>query len=134
MGAASLLRRHIGLLLLLLLLAAGASGAAAQVVVDVGVILDRTTWVGNISWTSIELALDEFYADPRYAGYRTRLKLHLRDTGPDPIDAAAAGTYTAPLNPRNMEAVVELLFLFFSVALLKHRRNLLSGPSWALSH
>ncbi|XP_051187711.1 glutamate receptor 2.9 isoform X2 [Lolium perenne] len=91
MGAAPLLQRHSGLLLLLLLLAAGASGAAAQVVVDVGVILDRTTWVGNISWTSIELALDEFYADPRHAGYRTRLKLHLRDTGPDPIDAAAAG-------------------------------------------
>jgi hypothetical protein len=78
----------------LLLLVAGASSVAAQVV-DVGVILDRTTWVGNISWTSIELAREEFYA--RNAGFKTRLKLHLRDTGPDAIDAAAAGTHTAPL-------------------------------------
>uniref|UniRef100_A0ACD5Y1N4 Uncharacterized protein n=1 Tax=Avena sativa TaxID=4498 RepID=A0ACD5Y1N4_AVESA len=94
MGAAPLLwavlRRRHGLLLVLLLLVAGASGVAAQVV-DVGVILDRTTWVGNMSWTCIELALEDFYADPRNARSRTRLKLHLRDTGPDAIDAAAAG-------------------------------------------
>uniref|UniRef100_A0ACD5YFI8 Uncharacterized protein n=1 Tax=Avena sativa TaxID=4498 RepID=A0ACD5YFI8_AVESA len=94
MGAAPLLwivlRRRHGLLLVLLLLVAGASGVAAQTV-DVGVILDRTTWAGNMSWTSIELAREEFYADPRYARYRTRLKLHLRDTGPDALDAAAAG-------------------------------------------
>ncbi|CAM0951465.1 unnamed protein product [Alopecurus aequalis] len=85
-------------LLVLLLLVAGASSVAAQgggalqrQVVDVGVILDRKTWVGNISWTSIELALEEFYAHPPRAGYRTRLKLHLRDTGLDAVSAAAAG-------------------------------------------
>jgi hypothetical protein len=92
------------LLALLLLLVAGAYGIAAQgggaagtrprrqQVVDVGVILDRKTWVGNISWTCIELAMEDFYASPRHAGYSTRLKLHLRDTGLDAVSAAAAGT------------------------------------------
>ena len=95
------LRRH-GLLVLLLLLI-GASGVAAQgggvvpprrrrQVVDVGVILDTKTWVGNMSWTCMELALDDFYADDSHARYLTRLKLHLRDTGPNAVDAAAAGT------------------------------------------
>uniref|UniRef100_A0A453KVN9 Glutamate receptor n=1 Tax=Aegilops tauschii subsp. strangulata TaxID=200361 RepID=A0A453KVN9_AEGTS len=94
------LRRH-GRLLVLLLLLIGAYGAAAQgggvaprrrrQVVDVGVILDTKTWVGNISWTFMELALDDFYADDSHARFRTRLKLHLRDTGPGVVDAASAG-------------------------------------------
>ncbi|XP_051187708.1 glutamate receptor 2.9 isoform X2 [Lolium perenne] len=69
----------------------GAPGALRPQVVDVGVILDRKTWVGNISWTCIELAMEDFYASPRHAGYSTRLKLHLRDTGLDAVSAAAAG-------------------------------------------
>ncbi|KAM0880682.1 hypothetical protein ACQ4PT_033389 [Festuca glaucescens] len=89
-------------LFVLLLLVAGAHGVVAQggggapgaprpQVVDVGVILDRKTWVGNISWTCIELAMEDFYASPRHASYTTRLKLHLRDTGLDAVSAAAAG-------------------------------------------
>ncbi|KAF7065615.1 hypothetical protein CFC21_071703 [Triticum aestivum] len=95
------LRRH-GLLIVILLLLIGAYGVAAQgggvvpprrrrQVVDVGVILDTKTWVGNTSWTCMELALDDFYADASHARYRTRLKLHLRDTGPGAVDAASAG-------------------------------------------
>lgn len=58
---------------------------------DVGVILDRTTWLGNVSWACMELALEDFYADARYASYSTRVRLHLRDTGPSAVDAASAG-------------------------------------------
>ncbi|KAI5003895.1 hypothetical protein ZWY2020_031138 [Hordeum vulgare] len=93
------LHRH-ALLLALVLLVGTASGVAAQGggaaprrrqrVVDMGVILNRTTWVGNMSWTCIELALEDFYAEASHAGYRTRLKLHLRDTGPDAVEAASA--------------------------------------------
>ncbi|KAG2635168.1 glutamate receptor 2.9-like [Panicum virgatum] len=68
--------------------AAGESGRRA---VDVGVILDRTTWLGNVSWACMELALEDFYADAARASYRTRLRLHLRDTGPSAVDAASAG-------------------------------------------
>ncbi|KAE8784573.1 Glutamate receptor 2.7 [Hordeum vulgare] len=92
---------HLRVLLALALLVGAASGVAAQGggaaprrrqrVVDVGVILDRTTWVGNMSWTCMELAVEDFYADAGQAGHGTRLKLHLRDTGPDAVDAAAAG-------------------------------------------
>ncbi|KAE8784567.1 Glutamate receptor 2.9 [Hordeum vulgare] len=98
--AMAVLGRHALLLALVLLF--GASGVAArrggvarprrrQQAVDVGVILDRSTWVGNTSWTCIELALEDFYADASHAGYRTRLKLHLRDTGPGAVEAASAG-------------------------------------------
>ncbi|XP_048562795.1 glutamate receptor 2.9-like [Triticum urartu] len=103
MGAVTLLRVATATAVLLtLVLLVGASSVTAQgggvapprrrrQVVDVGVILDRSTWVGNISWTCIELALEDFYADARYAGYRTRLKLHLRDTGLGAVEAASAG-------------------------------------------
>nr|CAB3453445.1 unnamed protein product [Digitaria exilis] len=67
--------------------ASGGGGAAGREAVDVGVILDRTTWVGNVSWACMELALEDFYADARY---RTRVTLHLRDTGPSAVDAASA--------------------------------------------
>ncbi|KAL6655759.1 hypothetical protein ACP70R_006585 [Stipagrostis hirtigluma subsp. patula] len=59
--------------------------------VDVGVILDLNTWVGNISWACMELALKDFYGDPRHGNYSTRVKLHLRDTGMGTIDAVSAG-------------------------------------------
>ena len=73
--------------------AAGESGRRA---VDVGVILDRTTWLGNVSWACMELALEDFYADAARASYRTRLRLHLRDTGPSAVDAASAGKSGEP--------------------------------------
>ena len=101
------LRRRHGLLLALVLLVGAASGVAAQGgdavprrrprTVDVGVILDRTTWVGNMSWTCMELAMEDFYADEDQAGYSARLRLHLRDPGPNAVDAAAAGTQTRAL-------------------------------------
>ncbi|CAN6217739.1 unnamed protein product [Urochloa humidicola] len=70
--------------------AAGAGGRRRRAV-DVGVILDRATWVGNVSWACMEMALEDFYADARHAGYSTRVGLHLRDTGPSAVDAASAG-------------------------------------------
>jgi hypothetical protein len=74
--------------------AAPAAGAGERRRVDVGVILDRTTWLGNISWACMELALQDFYADASHASYSTRVRLHLRDTsaGPSAVDAASAGT------------------------------------------
>uniref|UniRef100_N1QRR7 Glutamate receptor n=1 Tax=Aegilops tauschii TaxID=37682 RepID=N1QRR7_AEGTA len=93
--------RLLRVLLLALALLVGASGAAAQGggavprrrprTVDVGVILDRTTWLGNMSWTCMELAMEDFYADAGHE-YNATLRLHLRDTGPNAVDAAAAGT------------------------------------------
>uniref|UniRef100_A0A0D9XDZ7 Glutamate receptor n=1 Tax=Leersia perrieri TaxID=77586 RepID=A0A0D9XDZ7_9ORYZ len=91
--------------LLLLLCSLGIHGQRVDVVVDggnqaagprrravdVGVILDRTTWLGNISWACMELAMEDFYADRRHAGFRTRLRLHLRDTRLDAVEAASAG-------------------------------------------
>ncbi|KAL6846183.1 hypothetical protein ACP4OV_023631 [Aristida adscensionis] len=74
--------------------AAPAAPVGAVRRVDVGVILDRRTWVGNISWACMELALEDFYGGARWrrrrGGYSTRVRLHLRDTGPDPVDAASA--------------------------------------------
>jgi hypothetical protein len=106
-GSAALPSRPLALLLLLLLLllclvgaeqaapTPGAAGERRRVDVDVGVILDRTTWLGNISWACMELALQDFYADDDDAGYSTRVRLHLRDApaGPSAVDAASAGTY-----------------------------------------
>ncbi|CAL5074208.1 unnamed protein product [Urochloa decumbens] len=68
-----------------------AAGGTRRRAVDVGVILDRATWLGNVSWACMEMALEDFYADARHASYRTRVRLHLRDTGPSAVDAASAG-------------------------------------------
>jgi len=73
-----------------------AAGESGRLAVDVGVILDRTTWLGNVSWACMELALEDFYADAARASYRTRLRLHLRDTGPSAVDAASAGKSGEP--------------------------------------
>ncbi|CAN6204523.1 unnamed protein product [Urochloa humidicola] len=85
------------LVLLLLCLAGGAERGEGQAggrrrAVDVGVILDRATWLGNVSWACMEIALEDFYADGAgHANYSTRVRLHLRDTGPSAVDAASAG-------------------------------------------
>ncbi|XP_065010062.1 glutamate receptor 2.8-like [Musa acuminata AAA Group] len=77
--------------LLLLLLSSSLSyrprGAlAAQF--DVGVILDRKTWIGKISRTCMIMAVEDFYkANPDYT---TRLSLHWRDTDNSSISAASA--------------------------------------------
>lgn len=66
-------------------------GGARRRRVEVGVILDRRTWLGNISWACMELAVEDFYADEERASYSTALRLHLRDTRLDAVDAASAG-------------------------------------------
>ena len=77
--------------------AAGPAAGVGARRVDVGVILDRTTWLGNISWVCMELALEDFYADASNANYSTRVRLHPRDTpaGPSAVDAASVGTSSA---------------------------------------
>ncbi|MQM01374.1 hypothetical protein Taro_034132 [Colocasia esculenta] len=56
---------------------------------NVGVILDMgSNWNGNISWTCISMAVDDFYT--AHPENRTRVVLHLRDSGEDTMGAAAA--------------------------------------------
>ncbi|KAL5206658.1 hypothetical protein ABZP36_034867 [Zizania latifolia] len=102
-GAFLMLKRFVVVVGLLLICTSGAGGvdvvvdggaAVAGAVrrrVDVGVILDRSTWLGNISWACMELAMEDFYADVEHGNFSSRLRLHLRDTGPDAVDAASAG-------------------------------------------
>ncbi|KAG8050141.1 hypothetical protein GUJ93_ZPchr0009g587 [Zizania palustris] len=102
-GAFVMLKRFVVVVGLLLICASGAGGvdvvvdggaAVAGAVrrrVDVGVILDRSTWLGNISWACMELAMEDFYADVEHSNFSSRLRLHLRDTGPDAVAAASAG-------------------------------------------
>ncbi|XP_047340874.1 glutamate receptor 2.8-like [Impatiens glandulifera] len=55
---------------------------------NVGVVLDTTTFVGNIGLTYLEMAHSDFYS--AHSSYRTRLVLHVRDSNDQIIDAAAA--------------------------------------------
>lgn len=59
---------------------------------NVGVILDLETMVGKMAYTSISMALEDFYAVHR--NYSTKLSLHTRDSHGDDIQAAAAGYIT----------------------------------------
>ncbi|XP_073014438.1 glutamate receptor 2.9-like [Typha latifolia] len=56
--------------------------------VDVGVILNTSTYIGSISWTCMLLAVEDFYA--AHPNYNTRISLQLRDTETDVLSAAAA--------------------------------------------
>ena len=56
---------------------------------DVGVILDMGTWVGNLSWSCIRMALDDFYA--AHPDFATRLVLHPRNSQEDVVSAASGG-------------------------------------------
>ncbi|XP_047342747.1 glutamate receptor 2.8-like [Impatiens glandulifera] len=60
----------------------------STVLFNVGVILDTTTFVGNIGLTYLEMAHSDFYST--HTSYRTRLVLHVRDSNDQIIDAAAA--------------------------------------------
>ncbi|CAA7407338.1 unnamed protein product [Spirodela intermedia] len=60
----------------------------ALVSVNVGVILDMGTLVGKMCWTSISMAVDDFYAANR--NFTTRLVLHLRDGEASVISAGSA--------------------------------------------
>ena len=57
--------------------------------VAVGVILDLGTLVGKIARTSIQMALEDFYA--AHKNYSTRLILHIRDSHSNNVQAASAG-------------------------------------------
>ncbi|XP_042399613.1 glutamate receptor 2.7-like [Zingiber officinale] len=56
--------------------------------VDVGVILDLESLTGKRSWTSISMALDDFYA--AHGDNKTRVVLHLRDSKASAVGAAEA--------------------------------------------
>ncbi|CAL9056273.1 unnamed protein product [Musa banksii] len=60
----------------------------AAVPVNVGVILDVSSSAGKKSWTSISMAVDDFYAT--HSNCTTRVVLHLRNSKNDVVGAAAA--------------------------------------------
>ncbi|MQM16533.1 hypothetical protein Taro_049491 [Colocasia esculenta] len=66
----------------------GGASAAQRIPFRVGVILDRSNWNGNISWTCISMAVEDFYA--AHPKYRTRVELRLRDSGEDTVGASSA--------------------------------------------
>ncbi|KAJ0984992.1 hypothetical protein J5N97_003348 [Dioscorea zingiberensis] len=56
---------------------------------DVGVILDNSTWIGNISWGCMSMALEDFYNSR--SNFNKRISLHLRDVNKDdPVSSAFA--------------------------------------------
>ncbi|XP_074567998.1 glutamate receptor 2.9-like [Curcuma longa] len=77
------------LLLLPLFTLLPTSTQAAHEHLQVGVILDRATLIGNVSWTCIAMAAEDFYTT--YPNYSSRLSLHWRDTDDeDAVSAASA--------------------------------------------
>ena len=66
----------------------------APVSISVGVILDIDEPVGRMSRTSIDLALEDFYAS--HPNYSSRLQLQFRDSKKDVIVAASEGNEVAP--------------------------------------
>ncbi|KAL3721199.1 hypothetical protein ACJRO7_005938 [Eucalyptus globulus] len=56
--------------------------------IDVGVILDLDTYVGKMSKTCLEMAMDDFYS--AHNDYTTRLVLHTRNATSDAVTAASA--------------------------------------------
>ncbi|OEL14159.1 Glutamate receptor 2.7 [Dichanthelium oligosanthes] len=66
--------------------AQNATGRGAKEL-HVGVILDLGSLVGRMARTSIELAMEDFYAV--YGNYSTRLVLHVRDSMSDDVQAAS---------------------------------------------
>lgn len=57
-------------------------------VVNVGVVLDNRSWIGNISWSCMRMALDDFY--DTHPNYTRKLQLHYRDSGSTVFGAAAS--------------------------------------------
>jgi hypothetical protein len=80
------------ILLLILFTHFGAAQNAAKTgggEFPVGVILDLGTLVGKIARTSIQMALEDFYA--AHKNYNTKLVLHIRDSRSNNVQAASAG-------------------------------------------
>lgn len=62
---------------------------SASLPFHVGVILDFETILGEMSGTSISLAIEDFYDE--HPDYGTRLVLHRRDSSGDVVEAASEG-------------------------------------------
>ncbi|KAI6681165.1 hypothetical protein NL676_035046 [Syzygium grande] len=56
--------------------------------VNVGVVLDLETWVGQLGLSCINMSLSDFYSSN--PSYKTRLVLNVRDSKRDEVVAAAA--------------------------------------------
>ncbi|KAM0939244.1 putative periplasmic binding protein-like I [Dioscorea sansibarensis] len=55
---------------------------------DVGVILDTKTWMGNISWRCMAMAMEDFYNS--HSNFTKKLSLHLQDVNKDDRVASAS--------------------------------------------
>ncbi|XP_039165287.1 glutamate receptor 2.7-like [Eucalyptus grandis] len=61
---------------------------AQTILVNVGVVLDLQTWVGQMGLSCINISLSDFYTSN--PSYKTRLVLNVRDSKGDEVAAAAA--------------------------------------------
>lgn len=59
--------------------------------INVGVIVDYGRLVGKMVLNCINMTLSDFYISHGY--YKTRLRLHIKDSKEDVVEAAAASTY-----------------------------------------
>ncbi|KAK3437191.1 hypothetical protein EUGRSUZ_C01617, partial [Eucalyptus grandis] len=66
------------------------------IAVNVGVILDLETQVGQMGLTCINMSLSDFYSSN--PSYKTRLVLNVRDSKRDEVAAAAAGSLSLSLS------------------------------------
>ncbi|XP_056174176.1 glutamate receptor 2.1-like [Syzygium oleosum] len=64
------------------------SNNATMIPVNVGVVLDLETWVGQMGLSCINMSLSDFYSSN--PSYKTRLVLNVRDSKRDEVAAAAA--------------------------------------------
>lgn len=86
------------LLLVLLFISAAASSSASPRPVDVGVILDPGSPVGQTCHVSVNLALADFYS--AHPNYTTAIRLHFRHSDKDDvISTASAGNYNFNSSP-----------------------------------
>jgi len=69
---------------------------AETILVNVGVVLDLETWVGQMGLSCINLSLSDFYTSN--PSYKTRLVLNVRDSKGDEVAAAAAGSLSLSLS------------------------------------
>ncbi|KAL7113679.1 hypothetical protein ACP275_04G075500 [Erythranthe tilingii] len=59
-----------------------------KISINIGVILDMGTWEGKVVHSCIKMAVSDFYR--LNGGYRTRIALHVRDSGGDSLRSIAA--------------------------------------------
>lgn len=70
------------------------SGAEDMIVenINIGVILDAGSWQGKIIQNCISMAISDFYT--LHAHYRTRIRLHKRDSKGQPLRVLSAGDFS----------------------------------------